>query len=146
MNRFLQRFAMANQANDSTRTFVVLNESRVAGFYSLAASAIQFEEAPPRMSMGLARHPVPIILMARFAVDLQYEGRGLGSALFKDAIMRTLNVSQHVGARAFVVHIKDDDARLLYEHFGMAGFPHNPFHLFHLFHLMKDIERALALR
>ncbi len=143
LNTFLTRHALANQANDSARTFVALDGNRVAGYYSLAASAVLHEEAPARMGKGLARHPIPTILMARFAVDTNYQGKGLGSALFKDAIKRTLNVSKEIGARAFVVHAKDGDAGKLYEHFQMEPFENNPFHLYML---MKDIERSLDLR
>lgn len=140
LNSFLVRHALANQANDSARTFVALDGNRVVGYYSLAASAVLFEDAPERMVKGLARHPIPVVLMARFAVDSSYQGRGLGSALFKDAIKRTLHVSKDIGARAFVVHAKDEAAKSLYEHFEMSPFMNNPFHLYLL---MKDIERTL---
>src|SRR5438874_8716590 len=86
LNSFLVRHALANQANNSARTFVALDGERVVGYYSLAASAVLHDQAPPRMAKGLARHPIPVVLMARFAVDLAYQGGGLGSALFKDAI------------------------------------------------------------
>src|SRR2546421_13117464 len=94
LNVFLLKHALANQANNSARTFVALEENRVIGYYSLAASAVLYDQAPTRMAKGLARHPIPVVLMARFAVDLNYQGKGIGSALFKDAILRTLNVSK----------------------------------------------------
>jgi GNAT superfamily N-acetyltransferase len=140
LNIFLARHAQGNQANNSARTFVVLDEQRVVGYYSLAASAVLYDEAPERMAKGLARHPIPVILMARFAVDLAYQGRGVGRAMFKDAILRSLGVSADIGARAFVVHAKDDNAKALYMHLEMQPFPSNPLHLFLL---MKDIEKAL---
>lgn len=140
LNTFLTRHALANQGSDSARTFVALEGNRVAGYYSLAASAVLFGDAPDRMTKGLARHPVPVILMARFAVDLGYQGQGLGGALFKDAITRTLSVSNEIAARAFVVHAKDEQARALYEHFDMRPFLGNPYHLYLL---MKDIEALL---
>jgi len=143
LNQFIEKHALANQSNNSARTFVALDGNKVAGYYSLAASAIVHEDAPARLAKGLARHPIPIVLMARFAVDRRYQGKGLGSALFKDAIKRTLNVSKDLGARAFVVHAKDDDAKRLYEHFNMEPFEGNPFHLYLL---MKDIETTLSLR
>ena len=143
LNVFLTRHALANQANDSARTFVVLDGDSVVGYYSLAVSAVLFDEAPSRMAKGLARHPVPVILMARFAVALSHQGKGIGKAMFKDAIKRALAVSREVAARAFVVHAKDDDASKLYQHFEMEPFPNSPYHFFLL---MKDIEKALGLR
>ncbi len=142
LNAFLSRFALANQANRSARTFVALDGLRVAGYFSLAASAVVHSEAPARMGKGLARHPIPVILMARFAVDLGFQGIGLGRALFKDPIKRALAVSSEIGARAFVVHAKDEEARRLYEHFEMEPFEENPYHLYLL---MSDIERNLRM-
>ena len=142
LNTFLIRHAYINQQNDSARTFVVLNENRVIAYYSLAAGAIEHEKAPDRMSKGLARHPIPILLMARLAVDKTFQGQQLASALIKDALKRYLNVCGEIGARAFVVHAKDDDAKGLYEHFGMTPFTNNPLHLYYL---KKDIDKALGL-
>lgn len=141
LNRFLVKNALHNQSADSARTFVTLREDRVVGYYSLATSAVAYEGAPSRMSTGLARHDIPVILMARFAVDRDSQGCGLGKALFKDALKRHLKVVSDVGARAFVVHAKDDEAKSFYEYLGMQQFPGNPLHLFYL---QKDIVRTLA--
>lgn len=141
LNAFLVRHATANQANNSARTFVGLDGNRVIGYYSLTAGSVLFDEAPERMTKGLARHPVPIILMARFAVDLRYQGMGVGKGLFKDALMRCLSVSREAGVRAFMTHAKDDEARRLYLRFGMLECPHNPLHLYFL---IKDLEQFLA--
>jgi GNAT superfamily N-acetyltransferase len=140
LNSFLIRHALANQLNGGARTFVGLEGTRVVGYYSLAVSSILFDEAPERMAKGLARHPIPILLMARFAVDKNYQGRGIGNGLFKDALRRCLNVSKEAGVRAFMVHAKDEDARTLYKHFGMLECPSNRMHLYFL---MKDLEQFL---
>jgi len=140
LNTFLIRHALANQANDSARTFVGLEGGRVVGYYSLAVSSVLHEAAPERMAKGLAHHPIPILLMARFAVDKSYQGRGIGTGVFKDALRRCLNVSRDAAVRAFMVHAKDDEAKALYERFGMPECPVNPYHLYFL---MKDIERFL---
>lgn len=142
LNTYLVRHALANQANNSARTFVTLSGDRVIGYYSLAASAVECDDAQSRMAKGLARHPIPVILMARFAVDKAFQRRGVGASLFRDAIARCMNVSRDIGARAFIVHAKDDEAKAFYERFGMKPFPANEFHLFLL---MKDVERALEI-
>jgi GNAT superfamily N-acetyltransferase len=141
LNTFLIRHALANQSNDSSRTFVGLDGNRVVGYYSLAVSGIIYDHAPPRMAKGLARHPVPILLMARFAVDKNYHGLGIGAGLFKDALKRCLGVSREAGVRAFMVHAKDEEAKGFYLRYGMLECPHNPFHLYFL---MKDIESLFA--
>ncbi|HAY14690.1 MAG TPA: GNAT family N-acetyltransferase [Fimbriimonadaceae bacterium] len=140
LNTFLVRHALANQANDSARTFVGLNGNRVVGYYSLAVSSVAVEDAPARMSKGLARHPIPILLMARFAVDLSYQGQGIGQGLFKDALKRCLSVSRDAGVRAVMTHAKDDAAKAFYVKFGMLECPTNPLHLYML---LKDVEASL---
>jgi GNAT superfamily N-acetyltransferase len=137
LNTFLIRHALANQSNGSAKTFVGLDGNRVIGYYSLAVGSILYDEAPERMAKGLARHPIPILLMARFAVDKNYQGQGVGSALFKDALKRCLSVSEDAGVRAFMTHAKDDAAKKLYLKFGMLECPTNSLHLYFL---MKDVE------
>ncbi len=141
LNTFLIRHALANQANGSARTFVGLHGNRVVGYYSLAVGSVLFDEAPERMAKGLARHPIPILLMARFAVDKDYQGRGLGKGLFKDALKRALSVSGEAGVRAFMTHAKDEEAKALYLRLGMQECSPDPLHLYLL---MKDVERIVG--
>lgn len=143
LNTFLVRHALANQANGSARTFVGLDGNRVIGYYSLAVGSILYDEAPERMAKGLARHPIPILLMARFAVDKEYQGQGVGKGLFKDALKRCLNVANEAGVRAFMTHAKDEEARRLYLRLGMLECPSNPLHLYFL---MKDVAWFVANR
>jgi hypothetical protein len=70
----LQRFVLANQQANSAQTYVACRGSRVGGYYSLAVSAVARDEAPPLTGQGLARHPIPIMLLARLAVDRTYQG------------------------------------------------------------------------
>jgi GNAT superfamily N-acetyltransferase len=141
LNTFLTRHALANQANGSARTFVGLYENRVVGYYSLAVGSILFDEAPERIAKGLARHPIPVLLMARFAVDRNFQGMGIGGGLFKDALKRCLHVAKNAGVRAFMTHAKDEDAKSFYLRFGMIECPANPLHLYLL---MKDVEHSVA--
>lgn len=141
LNTFLIRHALANQSNGSARTFVGLDENRVVGYYSLAVSSVLYDEAPERMAKGLAKHPIPILLMARFAVDKDYQGQGIGKGLFKDALKRCLTVAREAGVRAVMTHAKDEEAKALYVRFGMSECPSNPLHLYLL---MKDVEHILV--
>lgn len=139
LDRYLSRFALNNQSAGSAQTYVALDADRVIGFYSLAVGAIAHAEAPPRVSKGLARHPVPVMLLARLAVDRSARGRGLGAVLLHDALRRTLQAADIAGIRALIVHAKDDDARRFYEHFDFDPSPTDPYHLFLLIKEIRQI-------
>jgi predicted N-acetyltransferase YhbS len=94
------------------------------------------------VAKGLARHPVPLALIARLAVDQKEKGRGLGSALMKDAFLRVLRAANELGCRAVVVHAKDEQAKAFYE---KCGFLPSPIEPLHLYRLIKDIELAAGL-
>ena len=140
LNEFLIKYALQNQASGGARTYVMLRGDRVTGYYSLAPASVLAEDAPPRVAKGQGRYPVPVILMARFALDLSEQGKGLGRALLRDAMRRSLDGAEAIGGRAFLVHAKDNDARIFYKKFLMEESPTNPLHLFLLF---KDIRRSI---
>jgi GNAT superfamily N-acetyltransferase len=99
---------------------------------------VTHEGAPDRLTKGLARHPVPIMLLARLAVSSGSQGRGIGAGLLKDAMLRTAQAADIAGIRALAVHAKDENARRFYEHF---GFITSPTDSLHLYLLVKDIKR-----
>ena len=141
LDRFLKRFALANQKADGARTYVVCRGSTVLAYYSLAAAAVGHADAPHRVGKGLARHPVPVMLLARLAVDRTEQGRGLGKALVRDALLRTAEAADIAGIRALLVHAKDDEAQAWYEALEFEPSPTDPRHLFLL---MKDLRAALG--
>jgi GNAT superfamily N-acetyltransferase len=141
LNEFLHRFAWQNQQNRSARSYESLRGSRVVGFYSLAAASVRRDEATPRVAKGLANHPIPVFLIAQLAVDQNEKGRGLGAALLKDALLRSLQAADIVGCRAVVVHAKDGVAQAFYRKY---GFESSPIDEFHLLLLMKDIKANLG--
>ncbi len=141
LNDYLRKYAWQNQQNRSARTYVVLRADRVVGYYSLAAASVQREEATARVTKGLAKHPIPVVLLARLAVDQAEKGKGLGAALLKDALLRSLQAADIIGCRAVLVHAKDQGAQAFYRKF---GFESSPIDEFHLFLLMKDIKAAGA--
>jgi GNAT superfamily N-acetyltransferase len=141
LNDFLRKHAWQNQQNRSARTYVVLCGDRVVGYYSLAAASVQRDEATPRVAKGLAKHPIPVVLLARLAVDETEKGQGLGTALLKDALLRSLQGADIIGCRAVLVHAKDQAAQTFYRKF---GFESSPVDEFHLFLLMKDIKAGVG--
>jgi GNAT superfamily N-acetyltransferase len=142
LNRFLVRFAFPNQQAGASQTYLGLSEQIVVGYYTLVVGQVTYEDAPERLTKGLARHPVPIMLLARLAVSVEWQGRRLGAGLMKDAMRRTLQAADIAGIGAFAVHAKDDAARAVYEHFGFVASPFDPFHLFVL---MKNLRRIAGI-
>ena len=138
LNRFLVRHALANQQADAAATYVGLADDVVVGFHTLVVSEVSFDAAPARLAKGLPRHPVPLMLLARLAVHRDWQGRGLGAGLLKDALRRTAQAADIVGIRALAVHAKDDAARAFYQHFDFIPSPTDPLHFFLL---MKDLRR-----
>ncbi|OAI23943.1 GNAT family N-acetyltransferase [Methylomonas koyamae] len=140
LDRFLIRYAFGNQQANASQTYVGLHDQEVIGFYSLVVGEIAFGDAPERLTKGLARHPVPVMLLARLAVSTAWQGRKIGSGLLKDAMLRTLQAADIGGIRAFAVHAKDDSAKQFYERFGFVPSPTDPLHLYRL---IKDLRRSL---
>jgi len=138
LNRFLQRHALGSQQANTAQTYVLSRGNTVCGYYSLTVGAVAHEDATTRVRQGIARHPIPVILLARLAVDRTMAGQGLGAALLKDAVIRTAGAATTVGARALLVHAKDDDAKAFYEHFNFDPSPTDPYHLFLN---IKDVKR-----
>ena len=141
LNRFLKSQALNNQSSDSAQTYVLADGLIVKGYYSLAAGTVTHDEATERVKKGLARHPIPVILLARLAVDASMQGKKIGPALLKDALRRAAHAADTVGARAVLVHAKDDNAKGFYEHFNFEPSPSDPYHLLLI---MKDLRRIIA--
>lgn len=140
LNRFLIRYAFQNQQAEASQTYIALADDEIAGYYTLVVGQVEYNDAPARLIKGLARHPVPIMLLARLAVAISWQGKGLGAGLLKDAMLRTLQAADIAGIRAFAVHAKDDEARAFYEHFDFLPSPSDPYHLFRL---LKDLRNLL---
>lgn len=140
LNRYLARYAWQNQQAGAAQTWVALDGDRVIGYYTLVVGEVSFDDAAERLRKGLARHPVPVMLLARLAVSSDRHGQKLGGGLLKDALLRTLQAADIAGIRALVVHAKDDEARAFYERFDFAPSPTDPFHLFIL---LKDARGIL---
>jgi GNAT superfamily N-acetyltransferase len=140
LNRFLIRHALASQRAESARTYVLAQDGKVVGYYSLTAGAVAHDAATERVKKGQARHAIPVVLLARLAVDKTLQGRGVGPALLKDALLRVASAADTIGARALLVHATDAQAKSFYERFGFEPSPTDPLHLFLI---MKDLRRRL---
>jgi len=141
LNRFLLRFALSSQQANASQTYVGLADAEIVGFYTLVVGEVAYAEAPERLTKGLTRHPVPLMLLARLGVGVRWQGRGIGVGLLKDAMRRTVQATEIVGIRALAAHAKDDAARAFYEHFGFVS---SPTDLLHVFLLTKDLQRVVS--
>ena len=141
LNDYLRKYAYLNHQNRSARTYIAVRSGRVVGYYTLAAGSVRCEETPQRVAQGLGQYPVPVILLARLGVDVAEQGRGLGKALLKGAVLRAAQASDIIGSRAVLTHAKDEKAKAFYSKF---GFEPSPVNELHLYLLMKDIKNTLS--
>ena len=121
LDAWLRGKARQNEARGGARTYVACDGHRVAGFYSLAASAVERRRVPSRVGRSMPE-PVPVILLGQLAVDTHYQGRGLGSDLLVDAAKRALSAAAVIGARAIIVQALDERAKSFYVRFGFRPF------------------------
>jgi GNAT superfamily N-acetyltransferase len=141
LNRFLIRFALQSQLANSSQTYLALSGSEPVGFYTLVFGDVAFEDAPERLRKGVARHPIPLMILGRLAVSVNWAGKGIGSGLLKDAMARTLEAADIAGLRAFAVHAKDEEARSFYQRYDFIESPSDPMHLFVL---LKDVRGLIS--
>jgi GNAT superfamily N-acetyltransferase len=142
LSLFLSRYALPAQQADGSVTYVALSGAEVIGFYTLVFGDVDHAAASGRLTKGLARHPVPLMVLARLAVCRDWQSRGIGAGLLRDAMRRTVQAAEIGGLRALAAHAKDEKAAAFYSHFGFAPSPTDPLHMFVL---LKDIRRMLHL-
>jgi len=145
LNAWLNKYALKNQSRNNTRTFVLPTiqncGNKVVAFYSLVVATLAHEDAIQPLREGASpRHPIPVILLARLGVSKEYQGRGLGQALLKDALERALSISRQVGVRAVIVHAKAGSSSFYVK---TAGFEPSPTDPLHLILPIQDIAKAL---
>ncbi|HET8815645.1 MAG TPA: GNAT family N-acetyltransferase [Solirubrobacterales bacterium] len=141
MDNWLQRRARHAEAAGSARTFVTTDRAQVVGYYSLAIGQVLPEDASERLLKGQpATRPVPVLVLARLAVDQRHQGRGVGRSLLQDALLRCNAVAESVGVRALVAHALPG-AGGFYDNF---GFDRSPTDSLHRILLLKDLRRFLA--
>ncbi|MFG2087501.1 MULTISPECIES: GNAT family N-acetyltransferase [unclassified Spirillospora] len=144
LDDWLKRFALVNQKAGMSTVFVTSSEDGVVGYYALATGGVERADAPGRVVRGVPAHPVPVILLTRLAVHSGVQGKGLGRAMLRDALVRVANAAEEIGVRALLIHAKDDRAKDFY--LRHAEFEPSPTDPLHLFLLLKDLRKNLAAR
>lgn len=126
LDEWLKRRALANQLSGASRTFVVADQdNRICGYYAMAAGAVSHHMATSSVRRNMP-DPVPVMVLARLAVDHRAQGVKLGASLLQDAVNRAVAVSHNAGVRALLVHALHDRARQFYEHYGFLVSPAHP--------------------
>lgn len=138
LNDWLMRHARQAQGSGSAKTFVVSEGLRVAGYFSLTVGQVDSLDAPDRIRKGMGQYPIPVVILARLAVNRQDQGRGIGVGMLQDAIRRTLLIAEQAGIRAMLTHPIDEEAAHFYTRF---GFIRSPLREQQLLLLLKDARR-----
>jgi GNAT superfamily N-acetyltransferase len=125
LDQWLTRRALKNQASGASRTFVVCDGARVLAYYALASGAVAVDEAPGRFRRNMPE-PIPVVVLARLAVDRSLQGRGIGRALLRDAGQRILQAADTIGIRGLIAHALSEDARRFYTQIGFEPSPLDP--------------------
>lgn len=129
LDGWLKSRALKNEKRDASRTFVVCDANQVIAYYSLVVGGVDHVESPSKLRRNMPE-PIPVMLLGRLAIDQNYQGQGIGKSLLKDAILRTLSVSEQAAIKAIMVHAIDEQAKAFYENAGFHQSPSNPMTLF----------------
>ena len=123
---WLSKRALANAASGASRTYVVCApEPQVIGYYALSAGSIAAASVAGRLRRNMP-DPLPVFVLGRLAVHSDWAGRGIGSGLLKDAVLRAIQASALIGVRAILCHAIDEEARGFYLKHGFVSSPLDP--------------------
>lgn len=139
LDDWLKRRALANQKSGASRTFVVCAGNRVVAYYALAAGAIACTEATGRFRRNMP-DPIQVAILARLAIDTNFQKQGLGRALFRDASLRILSAADAIGIRGLLIHALSEEAANFYRAVGAESSPADPLTLMVT---LADLQSAL---
>ena len=139
LDDWLKRRALANQASGAARTFVVCEANKIVGYYALASGAVNVAAAPGRFRRNMP-DPIPVVVLARLAVDRAHRGRGLGRALVRDAARRVVHAADAIGIRGILVHAISAEAKAFYL---SLGFDPSPIESMTLMVTLADVRSTI---
>ena len=141
LDTWLRDHALAAQRMDSARTFVLMQQGEVVGYFGLTMGSVLRADAPRRLVRGLPGYPVGVAVLARLAVDERHQGEGLGGLLLAEALRKAVTAGEAAAARLVVVDAIDDAAVRFYAHHGFLAVPEHPLRLYRR---IKDIRLSLT--
>lgn len=122
LDNWLRRRALKNEDSGASRTYVICMKNCVIGYYALAVGAVEVAKAPGKVKRNMP-DPIPVVIIGRLAIDKNFQGRGLGPALLRDAVLRVVQAADIAGVRAILVHALNKDALKFYQHCGFLPSP-----------------------
>ena len=126
LSNWLIHRARKNHQIGASRMFIVTTETgEVAGYYALAAGSVNHKVSPGRIRRNTP-DPIPVVVLGRLATHRDHEGRGIGSGMLKDAVLRTQQISADISIRAMICHAIDEQAKAFYLHHGFLASPIEP--------------------
>lgn len=125
LDEWLKKRALKNEKFSASRTYVTCVENKVVGYYCLSSGAISLQEAPKKMTRNMP-NPIPVMIMGRLAVDQNYQNKGIGKGLLRDAVYRTLKAGEIAGVAALLVHALSEEAKRFYLSCGFVQSPIQP--------------------
>jgi GNAT superfamily N-acetyltransferase len=140
LDSWLKNHALASQRMDSARTFVLVQDAGVVGYFSLTMGSVRRADPPKRLVRGLPAYPIGMVLLARLAVQADDQGQGVGSLLLADALRKAVIAGEAAAARLVVVDAIDEAAAHFYAHHGFLAVPEHPMRLYRR---MNDIRASL---
>ena len=140
LDEWLKRRALANQASGAARTFVVCEANKIIGYYALASGAVNVAAAPGRFRRNMP-DPIPVVVLARLAVDRAHQGRGLGRALVRDSARRVVHAAHAIGIRGILVHAISAEAKAFYL---SLGFDPSPIESMTLMVTLSDLRKSIG--
>ncbi|MFA6989624.1 MAG: GNAT family N-acetyltransferase [Candidatus Gastranaerophilaceae bacterium] len=138
LNDYLKKYAFQNQRKNISNTFVAQKENKVIGYYTLTFGSVLKEDLPLKAKKNLPNYPMPVLILARLAVDKNEKGKSLGKGLLKDAVLRTLQASEIAGIKAIMVKAKDQEVKRFYEKFDFITSPIDDLILFLPIEFLKN--------
>lgn len=125
LESWLKQRARRNQQDGASRCYVVCADENVVGYYALAAGVVSHAQATGNVRRNMP-DPIPVMVLGRLAVHIDWAGQGIGAGLLKDAVLRALRLSQEMGIRALLCHAINEDAKRFYLHHGFVESPIEP--------------------
>lgn len=129
LDEYFHRYARGNHKKGIGKTFVLMHDSRVVGYYTISMGSVERESMTVEIARGLPAYPIPVARIARLAVSIRDRGKGYGGFLLVDALKKITVASQMIGTYAVVVDAKDEQAKAFYKHFGFTVFTDEPLSL-----------------
>lgn len=140
LDDWLKNKALKNETGDASRTYVVCVDEKVIGYYALAVGSVAREVVTKQIQRNTP-DTLPVMILARLAVDHNWNGLGIGRGLLRDAILRTLQASNLAGIKAIIVHAISQEAKTFYE---KAGFKPSPLEPLTLMISLKEARISMS--